>query len=555
MKKAFLELKMDSKCDRIPMSEYPRPSLKRDSFYCLNGKWEDGVTVPYALESANSGFTGEDFTHYEYHRHFTVSPDFTKEGDHILLHFGAVDQQAVILIDNKVVGSHVGGYLPFEIDITDYVTVGKEQLLTVQITDELSTVYPLGKQRIDRGGMWYTPVSGIWGSVWMESVPEDYIKSLEITPSLTGITLDIDCDAVSFDIKIYAKETLIYNGTFTDTYIHIPIANPIQWTPDNPFLYDIVITTKNDCIKSYFGIRTISIGNVNGIPRILLNGKPFFFHGVLDQGYFPEGIYTPNRESDYEDDIRRLKALGINTIRKHIKIEPECFYEACDRLGMLVFQDMVNNGHYSFVRDTLLPTIGIKKLKDTKRKIDEEVKYGFESSMEETLAYLYNFPCVVYYTLFNEGWGQFESDIIYQIATAMDPSRIFDSTSGWFWQNCSDVDSYHVYFRHFKEFKASKRPVILSEFGGYSFKIMEHSFNQAKTYGYGKADSSKALTDMIEAVYETDVIPNIPLGLCGTIYTQATDVEDETNGFYTYDRKICKVDAARMRKLAEKLKI
>lgn len=554
MKQTFLDLQMDSHKDNTPMSRYPRPSLVRDSFYCLNGVWEDGVCVPYPLESRNSGFDGTDYTHHEYYRHFTVKSDFSKEGDRVLLHFGAVDQQATVLIDDVVVGSHAGGYLPFEIDITDYIKKDHSQLLTVKTTDDLSPLYPLGKQRTDRGGMWYTPVSGIWGSVWIESVPSDYIKSIEITPSLKGITLNIDSEALNFDVEIYARGSLIFKDEYDDPYIHIDINDPVLWTPDNPFLYDIIISTPTDRVKSYFGLRTVTIRKVNGVPRILLNEKPFFFHGVLDQGYFPEGIYTPNTESDYEEDIMRLKSLGINTIRKHIKIEPECFYEACDRLGMLVFQDMVNNGKYSFFRDTALPTIGIKNLKDTKRRIDEEVKECFEASMEETLAHLYNFPCVVYYTIFNEGWGQFDSDIMYQIATAMDPSRIYDSTSGWFWQDCSDVDSYHVYFRHFKEFKPSMRPVILSEFGGFSLKIKEHSFNQTQTYGYGKAKNSDTLTDMIRNTYETDVIPYIPQGLCGTIYTQATDVEDETNGFYTYDRKICKVNTSRMQELAEILK-
>lgn len=552
MEEFIKELTMEAQVDRRPMGKYPRPSMVRDSYMCLNGKWDDGVTVPFPLESKLSGFQGEDTSHYVYHRRFCIEEEFMK--DIVLLHFGAVDQVCDVRIDNATVCHHEGGYLPFEIDITDYVEIGKMQELTVEVNDNLDHFYPYGKQKKNRGGMWYTPVSGIWQSVWIESVPKDYVKHLEITPYLDKVVFNIDSDAEEFNVEIYDGEMLVYEGKFDDPYFTVNIKNPVLWTPDKPHLYDVTLSTKNDRVKTYFGLRTVSIGIVDGVKRILLNGKPFFFHGVLDQGYFPEGIYTPNNEYVYEEDILRLKSLGINTIRKHIKVEPECFYEACDRLGMIVFQDMVNNGSYSFLRDTGLPTIGITKLNDTKRRIGDDVKYSFEHNMEATIAHLYNFPCIVYYTIFNEGWGQFDSDVMYDIVKAMDSSRIVDSTSGWFWQNFSDVDSYHVYFKPFK-MKKSYRPVILSEFGGYSLKIPEHSFNQKKNYGYGKAENSKELTDMIEKLYREEIIPAIKDGLCGTIYTQATDVEDETNGFYTYDRKICKVDAERMRKLAKDLKI
>ncbi len=548
----YNKLTMDAEVGRKPLNKYPRPSMVRDSYMCLNGKWDDGVVVPFPLESSLSGFDGEVPKTYIYHRKFCVEPEFIK--DKVLLHFGAVDAVCDVRIDNATVFRHEGGYLPFEIDITDYVEVGKMQELTVEVNDSLDHFYPYGKQKKNRGGMWYTPVTGIWQTVWIESVPKKYIEGFEITPSLDRVTVDIESEADCFHVEIYDGDMLVFEGDYDGPYFSIPIKNPVYWTPDNPHLYDMTISTDNDTVKTYFGLRTVSLGNVNGVSRILLNGEPFFFHGVLDQGYFPEGIFTPNNEDVYEDDIRRLKSLGINTIRKHIKIEPECFYEACDRIGMLVFQDMVNNGEYSFFRDTVLPTIGIKHLKDTKRHITDEMKMSFEQHMEHTLAHLYNFPSIVYYTIFNEGWGQFDSDVMYSIVKAMDNSRIIDSTSGWFWQNYSDVDSYHVYFKKFK-MKRSDRPVIVSEFGGYSLKIPEHSYNLEKNYGYGKAIDSKQLTDMIESLYEKEIIPAIAEGLCGTIYTQATDVEDETNGFFTYDRKICKVDAKRMRELAQKLKI
>lgn len=550
MSKHFDELCMDAAVERTPLRQYPRPDFVRNSYMCLNGKWDDGVVVPFPLESRLSGFKGKVPEEYTYRRNICIDPDFIE--DRVILHFEAVDQIAEVYIDDVFVGSHAGGYLPFEFDITDFITPGKVSCLCVKVTDTLSHLYPYGKQKKNRGGMWYTPVTGIWGSVWVESVPEDYIKSLEITPYLDRISVNIESDSPSFHVEITDKGALVFEGSFDSPYFSIGIKNPKLWTPDSPNLYDITIKAGEDEIRSYFGLRTVEVSEVDGVSRILLNGKPFFFHGVLDQGYFPEGIYTPNNLNVYEEDVRRLKALGFNTIRKHIKVEPGKFYEACDRLGMLVFQDMVNNGSYRFIRDTAFPTIGMLKYNDLKARVKDEVKYEFEQHMEGVLAHLYNHPCVVYYTIFNEGWGQFDSDIMYDIVKAMDRTRIIDSTSGWFWQNLSDVDSYHVYFRPFT-MKNSERPVILSEFGGYSLKVQGHSFNLRQNYGYGKAKDSKELTDMIVSLYEREIIPAISKGLCGTIYTQSVDIEDETNGFYTYDRKICKVDAQRMRDLSEKL--
>lgn len=536
----------------VPLSEYPRPQLKRDSYICLNGKWNDGVLVPFPLESAMAGRKKEFNGKYRYHRYFTIPSTFIK--DKVILHFGAVDQIAKVFIDNNLVTTHEGGYLPFEVDITKFVKANKQQTLAVEIQDELSHMYPYGKQKKHPGGMWYTPVSGIWQTVWIESVSVDCISHLEITPSLNSVNINIESTASIFDVTVLFKGEKIFKGKFDSPYFDISIPNPKLWTPDEPNLYDIEISTEHDSISSYFGLRTVSIEKVNGVPRILLNGKPFFFHGVLDQGYFPEGIYTPNSYKVYEDDILRLKELGINTIRKHIKIEPALFYEACDRLGMIVFQDMVNNGKYSFIRDTALPTIGKKQRNDMKNRIKEEVKCIYEQSMEQTLDHLYNFPSICYYTLFNEGWGQFDSDIMYDIVKAMDRTRIIDSTSGWFRQTFSDVYSHHIYFKEVK-ISPDDRPIILSEFGGYSYKIPEHSFKKRKNYGYGKASSVEELTQKISELYEKQIIPAVSKGLCGAIYTQAYDIEEETNGLFTYDRKVCKVNADKMLEIAKKLRI
>ena len=385
------QLKMEVNTADIPLSRYPRPGLKRDSFLCLNGKWETGQNVPFPMGSCLSGVTGHAPKEAVYERKFTLPQGFVK--DRVLLNFGAVDQCADVFVNSEHVGSHEGGYIPFSLDITDAVNdEGIENTLIVKVTDKLSKVYGYGKQRKKRGGMWYTPVSGIWQSVWLESVSNDCIKAIEIVPSLTGIDLNIDSEANDYTISIYFDGKEIYSEHTCYDLCHIDIEDPKLWTPDEPNLYTIKIKTPHDAVSSYFGLRTVEIGEVKGIKRILLNGKPFFFHGVLDQGYFPEGIYTPNDESVYEDDIKRLKALGINMIRKHIKVEPESFYEACDRLGMIVFQDMVNNGTYKYVRHTVLPTLGYQKLDDTKVKVPFEAKNEYALEMEDTLVTLFNHP-------------------------------------------------------------------------------------------------------------------------------------------------------------------
>ncbi len=578
-------LRMESQVGDIPLTQYPRRELVRDSYLNLNGIWNKGVVVPYPLQSLNSKYrmklVPDEFT---YMRDFTVPSDFIR--DRVILHFGAVDQVAEIFIDGRYIGKHEGGYLPFSYDITEFVRPNEEQVLRVRIIDRLSHIYPYGKQRRMRGGMWYTPVSGIWQTVWMESVWKDYVQDIKIKPDLKGIDLKIKSTASYFDVDILypsqdPNQKVVKNiklSKYMDTMgscieKRIDIENPHLWSPEEPNLYDIRIRAYNDLdgrsyddivaegfeegeqhdiVNSYFGLRTVGIEKVGEKNRLLLNGKPYFFHGVLDQGYFPEGIYTPNTEQDYYDDVRRMKELGFNTIRKHIKIEPSYFYEACDRLGMIVWQDMVNNGKYSFVRDTALANMGNQKKSDLHRPISLKVKKIFRENMIGTLERLYNFPSICYYTIFNEGWGQFESDKMYEILKSVDDTRIVDSTSGWFWQDKSDVDSYHVYY-HPVKYPESDRPVVVSEFGGYSLTVDGHMFNPKSSYGYSNATDEEMLMSMIEKLYTNEVFPEIKRGLCGTIFTQSYDVEDESNGFYTYDRRICKVDKQRMRAIADRI--
>ncbi len=288
------------------------------------------------------------------------------------------------------------------------------------------------------------------------------------------------------------------------------------------------------------------------MPRLCLNGKPYFFHGVLDQGYWSDGLYTSAVPEAYERDIAAMKDLGFNTLRKHIKIEPERFYYDCDRMGMVVFQDMVNCGEYHYLRDTVLPTLGFLQRNDKELNSDPEARQSFLRAMEETVAHLQNHPCICLWTIFNEGWGQFEADSVCARLRELDGSRFIDSTSGWFQQNNSDVDSLHIYFQKL-HLGTQPRPQLLSEFGGWSYKLPEHSFNLQKTYGYRKyADRERFLRDL-RALYLNEVLPLVSHGLCGAIYTQLSDVEDETNGFLTFDRRVQKVFHGELSDIAEKL--
>lgn len=538
---------------QIGWTKYPRPQLKRESFYNLNGDWElegEKIRIPFPPQSYLSGYDSQVGSHLTYHKIFTIPKEFMK--DRVLLHFGAVDQVAEIYINGKFIGKHEGGYLPFSYDITEKLKVGAEgkNQLEVRVFDDLSSVYPYGKQRKKRGGMWYTPISGIWQTVWLESVPYLYIKDLKVTPDLNGIDLQIHTNQksnASYVVKITQGE-----DTFEQLYHdfdgtrRITIQKPKLWTPDHPYLYQMEISLlvdgkKIDQVQSYFALRTISIKNVDGIPKICLNNSPIFINGVLDQGYFPSGIYLPATEEDYRKDILAMKELGFNTLRKHIKIEPEMYYYYCDKYGMLVMQDMVNNGHYSFFFDTVLPTFGQKKYNDHLRNRKSRVREFFIAHTKETIGHLYNHPCIIGYTIFNEGWGQFDSDAMYDVVHELDTSRLIDSTSGWFKQEKSDVLSLHIYYDT-KTMPESDRPIIVSECGGYAYKVSDHVYSKYTHYGYGSCAGSEELTNRIEQMYRDMILPSIDQGLCGCIYTQLSDVEDETNGLLTYDRKICKVN-------------
>ena len=528
---------------------YPRPQLRRESFLSLNGVWKlngNDITVPFPPESQAAEYRGELSELMSYERTFDLPKGFCQGNQRVILHFGAVDQVCHVYVNNQLVIKHEGGYLPFSADITDQLCLGDNQL-RVEAEDTLSHDYPYGKQRKDRGGMWYTPVSGIWQSVWLEAVARKHIREIKITPDTKGITLHVAADEEKCSVTADGKTFEIA----ANTDARIEVEQPHLWSPEDPYLYDMHITAGEDEVDSYFALREVSIRDVNGVQRVCLNGKPIFMNGLLDQGYFVEGIYLPMSPDAYAQDIENMQELGFNLLRKHIKIEPEIFYHECDRRGMLVMQDMVNAGDYKFFRDTVLPTAGFKWWPDW-RPGDRARKEFFEKHCRETLRHLHNHPCVIAYTIFNEGWGQYDSDRIYTELKNLDPTRFYDSTSGWFHKKKSDVDSLHIYFRN-AVLKPKKRPMLLSECGGYKREIEGHVFAQGGDYGYGKTDSEEALTEKIAEMYRIMVLPAVEKGLCGVIYTQVSDVEDEINGLYTYDRAICKVNKEKMRALGRQV--
>ena len=537
---------------------YPRPQLVRNDWLSLDGIWafstkkegEPGmpsksgsIRVPFCPESRLSGvrkrIEADDVMLYG--TKFEVPEEWN--GKRFIVHFGAVDQTAKVYVDGKYAGSHEGGYLPFSIDITDFLD-GDSHSLIVEARDSLDHKYPWGKQKVNNGGMWYTPVSGIWQSVWLEPVPEEHVTSLKIDTGADFAEIKaygITAGVLELDGKEYVLTDSSDAGAACAS-VRIHMDAPRLWSPEDPFLYEFSIKSPEDYVRSYFALRTLTIEWRLGRPMLCLNGEPYFFNGVLDQGYWHDGIYTPSSPDKFAEDIQAMKALGFNTLRKHIKIEPEIFYYECDRLGMVVFQDMVNNSDYSFLHDTVLPTIGLTKLSDVKTHADIESRRIFRESMDETVKLLYNHPSVCYWTIFNEGWGQFDADSAYYRLKAIDKSRFVDSTSGWFWQNKSDVDSYHVYFRK-ANMKPGERPMVLSEFGGYACKIEGHYYGGAKEYGYRKCADTDALKQDIERLYREEIEPLKERGLCAAIYTQLSDVEDETNGLLTYDRKVKKLDS------------
>ena len=540
-----------------PWDIYPRPQLKRNNYVNLNGDWDFTVSsvsalptdfdrtirVPFCPESTLSGI-GEHFAEgsYLFYRRCFSRP----EDQRILLHIGAADQELTCYVNGAEVGTHEGGYEAITFDITH--ALRQENQVVLRCRDDLrDQSYPYGKQVMRRGGMWYTPVSGIWQTVWLEAVPDSYVNCIDISVTLTQATVTVEprltgtvtCEGISYPL--------------VDGKAVIAPEAPRPWTPEQPVLYPFTVEAGDDRFESYFALRTLEVKTAGGYPRLCLNGKPYFFHGLLDQGYWPDGLFTPAAPECYAEDIQRVKDLGFNMLRKHIKVEAEEFYYQCDRLGMVVFQDMVNNGDYHFLRDTVLPSFFSQHKNDKAMHTDPKSRQRFLKGMEATVRQLKNHPCICYWTIFNEAWGQFDSTPVYRRLKALDSSRFIDTTSGWYRGSETDVESLHIYFDMWHRLKKSSKPIVLSEFGGFTYAAPGHIFNTENTYGYGTCKTPEALTEKLRQIYGTRVIPAVKKGLCASVYTQVSDVEDEINGLLTYDRRVCKPDPDTLRAIAKAL--
>ena len=555
----------------LPLPEYPRPQMERDSWINLNGPWEYAITesdalpmayegtitVPFSPESVLSGVNRTLLPHQTlwYRRHFSLPDGFAPDGGRVLLHFGAVDQEAVVTLNGHQVGRHMGGYTAFSMDITD--ALERDNLLVVCVHDDTdASWHSRGKQKTKRGGIWYTPQSGIWQTVWLEAVPADHICDLHILPRYDDSAIEITVDSSApGSIRLLDQEYAF----LPHQPLCIPLPDFHPWSPEDPYLYPFTVAVGQDRIKSYFAMRKTEVrADEQGVKRLFLNNKPYFHNGLLDQGYWPDGLYTPPSDEAMIFDIQAAKDLGYNMLRKHIKIEPMRWYYHCDRLGMLVWQDMVSGGgEYNFLTISTPLVTGLHRRDNAYAAFARSAPEGraeYRAELKETITQLYNVPSIVLWVPFNEGWGQFDAAEACKAILALDASRPIDHASGWHDQKIGDIKSLHVYFRPYK-FHPDKlgRAVVLSEFGGYNLRVDGHCFNEAD-YGYRKLPDQQALWNAYRKLYEEQIIPSIPKGLCAAVYTQLTDVEDELNGIMTYDRKVVKLPAEQLKELNERVR-
>ena len=573
-----------------PLNDYPRPQMARDSFFCLNGVWEYAIqptkeafagyqgeiVVPFSPETILSGVkrsvTPEDTLYYR--KRFS----FRRTKARVLLHFGAVDYACEVKLNGVLLGAHKGGYTPFTFDVTMALIDGENEL-TLAVTDPSETgAQASGKQTFRRGQIWYTPQSGIWQTVWLEEVPETYIEGLKITPDIDAgaVTVRVAVGGGSAEARlqvISAGETIAEGETAgNEAVIRLPGFS--LWTPENPYLYDLTVTAGEDTVKSYFGMRKFGVGvDEDGFPRLMLNNKPYFQNGLLDQGYWSDGMYTAPSDEALIYDIQTMKDMGFNMLRKHIKIEPLRWYYHCDRLGMLVWQDMVNGGgRVNQLTAGILPAFhlalnsrklgnisdGEKHYKLFSRE-NEAGRDEYYENAGEMIDLLYNCVSLCLWVPFNEGWGQFDALKACDFFREKDPTRLIDHASGWHDQGGGDLNSFHIYFTPFffpKRDKDDARVIALTEFGGYSMQTPGHVFNETKFFGYRKYYDKQKLTDAVAALYLDRLLPLIhKKGLSALVYTEVSDVEDETNGLLTYDREVIKIDPEIMRQINSQMKL
>ena len=565
-----------------PLPEYPRPQLRRNSYLNLNGIWEYAITktaekpaamqgeivVPFSPETPLSG-VGHILQPDEYlwYRRSVTLPEGFFQGGRLLLHFGAVDLCCTVWVNGQEAGSHTGGYLPFALDVTELIE-GDAFTLELRVTDPTDTCsLSRGKQRLKNTGIWYTPQSGIWQTVWMECVPENYLRSLRITPkpeeNAVHIRLEADDPAMAAvticrDGGIIAEGQTDENGESTLT---IPAEELRLWSPEEPFLYDVAITLAgSDKVESYFGMRAFGIGkDEKGLPRLLLNGKPYFQNGLLDQGYWSDGYYTAPSDEALIHDIAEMKRLGFNMLRKHIKVEPLRWYYHCDRLGMLVWQDMMNGGEsYSPLSIYVFSNLGLRVKDDRYRyfsRSDEAGRTHYYEELGQMIDLLYNTVSLALWVPFNEGWGQFDALKAAEFIRKRDDTRPIDHASGWYDQGGGDIKSIHWYFRpyHHKQPPKEQRPICLTEYGGYNCAVPGHCWGEGAEFGYKKIADPMEFNRAFQKLMEEQIIPAKERGLAAAVYTQVSDVEGERNGLLTYDRKVCKANEAIFRAVNAKL--